>query len=264
MRQSLSQRFVRENIGPLAIAREDYINRNVTPFSNILYNNEPNERKAIVIIDSTYAYIHKSSHFRALRQSYSVHKKRHLIKHTLVVAPDGYILAIFGPYFSDLKTNDAEIMRHEFQRDGDSLGNWLQNRDIVLVDRGYRDVVPLLQRLGIQCEMPALLQCSQQQLSTEDANSSRIVTKNRWVVESRNGHLRSIFKFFDKTMNMQHARNLNQFYRIAGAIINRYHPVITMQNATPELARQILERAQSPNAVQQRVENENLRARNAQ
>ena len=63
---------------------------------------------------------------------------------------------------------------------------------------------------------------------------------------------------------MQHARNLNQFYGIAGAIVNRYHPVITIKNATHELARQLLERAQSPNAVQQRVENENFRARNAQ
>ena len=59
---------------------------------------------------------------------------------------------------------------------------------------------------------------------------------------------------------MQHARNLNQFYCITGAIINRHHAVITMQNATPELARRILEKARSLNTVQQRVEIENLRA----
>ena len=37
-----------------------------------------------------------------------------------------------------------------------------------------------------------------------------------------------------------------------------------MQGATPELAREILERAQTPNAVQERVQNENLTARNGQ
>ena len=40
--------------------------------------------------------------------------------------------------------------------------------------------------------------------------------------------------------------------------------MILMRNATPELAIQILQRAQSPNQVQKRVVNQNLTARNAQ
>ncbi|XP_024884657.1 uncharacterized protein LOC112462835 [Temnothorax curvispinosus] len=264
VRRALAQRFVSENIGPRSITRQDFIARHVTEFSNILYNPQPNEPKAIVVIDSTYAYIHKSSHFRVLRQSYSVHKHRHLLKPTLVVAPDGFILQIFGPYFSDSRNNDAEILRHDFETDGNALKEWFQRNDIVLVDRGYRDAIPLLQLLGIQYEMPALLGAGQRQLTTEDANASRIVTKSRWIVESRNGHFRSVFKFFANTLCLQHAKNLDEFYRIAGAILNRYHPMIHMEGATAQAAQEILERSRIPNAVQARVEVDNLTRRNAQ
>ncbi|KMQ97459.1 hypothetical protein RF55_2196 [Lasius niger] len=61
-----------------------------------------------------------------------------------------------------------------------------------------------------------------------------------------------------------HLLNLGDFYRIAGAIINRYRPVIEMQGANAELARQMLERAKTPNIVQALVEVDNLHTRNAQ
>lgn len=67
VRRSLSRRFVRENIGFEAINRVDFINQHVTPFANELYNEQPNIPRAIVICDATYAYIHKSSNFRASR-----------------------------------------------------------------------------------------------------------------------------------------------------------------------------------------------------
>lgn len=264
VRSSLLLRFVPENIGPQSITREQFVDQHVTEFANALYNPEPAERRAIAVIDSTYAYIHKSSNFRVLRQSYSLHKNRHLLKPTLIVAPDGYILSIFGPYFSDARNNDAEILRGEFERDADALANWFQNGDIVLVDRGYRDAVPLLQRLGIDHRMPALVERGQRQLTTVDANNSRIVTKNRWVVEARNGHIRSIFKFLSQTINLQHAQNLNAFYRIAGAIINRYHPVILMQGADAAQAKEMIRRSMMPNVVQARVEVDNLVRRNGQ
>ncbi|XP_058796541.1 uncharacterized protein LOC131667246 [Phymastichus coffea] len=264
VKSSLLLRFVPENIGPGSITREQFVHQHITEFANELYNPEPAERREIAVIDSTYAYIYKSSNFRMLRQSYSLHKNRHLLKPTLVVAPDGYILTIFGPYFSDARNNDAKILREEFERDADALANWFQNGDIVLVDRGYRDAVPLLQRLGIEHRMPALLQYGQRQLTTVDANDSRTVTKNRWVVEARNGHIRNIFKFLAQTINLEYAKHLNAYYRIAGAIINRYHPVLIMQGADAAQAREIIRRSRMPNVVQARVEVENLVRRNGQ
>ncbi|XP_018394741.1 PREDICTED: uncharacterized protein LOC108773430 [Cyphomyrmex costatus] len=263
-RQSLMQRFVPANIGFDAITRENYIARHVTEFANELYNPDPITPRVIGITDATYAYMPKSTNFRALRQSYSVHKGRHLVKPVLIVAPDGWILHIQGPYFSDHSNNDAAILRNEFDHDAQRMRRWFQEDDIMIVDRGYRDAIPLFEQLGITWEMPALLNRNERQLSTEDANESRLVTKSRWIVEARNGHLRSIFKIFQHTVQIQHIPNIVDFYRIAGAIINRYHPIILMEGANAEMAQRLLERAREPNVVQALVEAENLHTRNAQ
>ncbi|EZA50292.1 hypothetical protein X777_11303 [Ooceraea biroi] len=110
---------------------------------------------------------------------------RHLVKPALIVAPDGYILTIQGPYFSDSKNNDAQMLRNEYA------------------------------------------------------------------------------KFFAQTVIMPHVTNLGDFFRIAGAIINRYHPLIHMEGANFQLAQQLLTRSQEPNVVQARVEVENLHTKNA-
>lgn len=68
VRQSLMIRFVPENIGFQAIARNQFIERHVTEFSNALYNTEPQQQKAIIYEDCTYLDIEKSSCFAALRK----------------------------------------------------------------------------------------------------------------------------------------------------------------------------------------------------
>lgn len=49
------------------------------------------------------------------------------------------------------------------------MRHWLQEDDIVLVDRGYRDATSLHQQLGIVWKMTAFLERGQRQLSTETA-----------------------------------------------------------------------------------------------
>lgn len=156
-------------------------------------------------------------------------KGRHLMKPALIVAPDGYILAIQGPYFSDARNNDAQMLNNEFQRDADNMRGWFHDGNIFILDRGYRDTQPLLRELGIEYKMPAFLGRKQKQLFTEKANESRLITKTRWIVESRNGHIKSMFKFFDHVVIMPHFHHLGEFYNIAGALINRYHPLILME-----------------------------------
>lgn len=53
VRNSLSGRFVRENIGIGAITRRGFINLYVTPFANELYNADVAIPRAIVICDAT-------------------------------------------------------------------------------------------------------------------------------------------------------------------------------------------------------------------
>ena len=258
VRRSLMLRFVPENIGLNAITREQCVEQHVTDFANTLYNEDVNNRKIIVNIDGTYCYVEKSSNFQALRQSYSMHKGRHLVKPVLVVAPDGYIVDIHGPFFSDARNNDAAILQHEFENDAGALREWLGEDAIVIVDRGYRDILPLLEQLGIDAHMPAVLHRGQSQLSTRDANDSRLITKTRWIVEARNGHLRLIFKFFKDVIPFHHINHLRDFYLIAGAIINKYRDRIIMQEATVELAQEMLRRSQMPNQVQAIVQQQNL------
>lgn len=264
VRQSLMQRFVPQNIGFGAIPRNDYIANHVTPFANELYNPQPEIPRAIVCNDCTYLDIERSSCFQVLRQSYCIHKGKHLIKPSMFVAPDGFILNILGPYFSNTQNNDANILTSEFERDVEGMRNWFRDQDIFIIDRGYRDAIPTLERLGINIEMPSLLAQGQRQLTTEEANSSRIVTKSRWVVEARNGQMKSIFKFFHDKIIYAHVSNIRDFLLICAGIINKYHPMIQMQDATIDLARSMLEKRNEVNIVQARVEFEGLGTRRGQ
>lgn len=66
------------------------------------------------------------------------------------------------------------------------------------------------------------------QLTTAQANSSRFVTACRFPVETRNGHMKSIWHYFDRTLNtfdLPHAMN---DYRIGASLINKFF--ITMES----------------------------------
>lgn len=180
------------------------------------------------------------------------------MKPILVTAPDGYILDIHGPYFADGRNNDASALISELQRDADGLQQWLQAGDIIICDRGYRDAVPVLEEIGINCKIPASIQRGENQLTTEEANETRLITKTRWIIEARNGHIKSIFKFFNHTISINHVVHIGDFYRIAGAIINKYKETISMNNATPAVARAMRAEAEMPNLVKTRVLQNNL------
>ena len=90
------------------------------------------------------------------------------------------------------------------------------------------------------------------------------VTKSRWIVEARNGHIKTIFKFYQQVVQIQHFPNLVNFCRIAGAIINRYHPLIFMEGANAEMVNKLLENSKELNVVQALVGVEKLHTRNAQ
>ena len=53
----------------------------------------------------------------------------------------------------------------------------MHEEDIFVIDRGFRDAVSLLEEMGIRAEIPSFMKRGEKQLSTEDANLSRLVTK---------------------------------------------------------------------------------------
>ena len=95
-------------------------------------------------------------------------------------------------------------------------------RDILLLDRGFRDCSTYLEEdHGPICHMPVCLPQSQKQLTTFQANVSRFVTKYRWVVEVINSHLKRSFKALSQVKNST-LLTVIEDYRIAGALINKF------------------------------------------
>ena len=70
--------------------------------------------------------------------------------------------------------------------------------------------------------MPALLSEKQDQLSTQEANNTRVfVTKLRWVVEVTISFLKNSFKALKEVPNKSLPLTLDH-YKIAGALINKF------------------------------------------
>jgi len=95
----------------------------------------------------------------------------------VVVTTTGYFVTVVGPYLSDAKNNDAFILKHMINTNVEDIKSWVREDDIFVVDRGFRDALELLKDLGIKAEMLCFLPKGQQQMSMDDANSSRLVTK---------------------------------------------------------------------------------------
>ncbi|VDI08019.1 Hypothetical predicted protein [Mytilus galloprovincialis] len=117
-----------------------------------------------------------------------MHKHRPLVKPMVFVTTSGYIVSVMGPYMGDGKNNDANIMTHIIKRNIEKITDWLQEDDILIVDRGFRDSLDLLNELGIKSEMPSFLGRGEKQHSVEESNTTRLVTKLRWIVESINDY----------------------------------------------------------------------------
>lgn len=105
---------------------------------------------AILVVYGTYVFIQKSNNFKFQRRSYSQHKNRPLVKPMVIVSTTGYIVSVLGPYFADHKNNDASILKHNFQTNMENIKDWLQQDDVLIVDRGFRDSISFLESLAFR------------------------------------------------------------------------------------------------------------------
>ena len=105
----------------------------------------------------------------------------------MIIASDGYLIDILGPYFADGRNNDAAILnKHLFKKDNHIL-KWSEEHDILVLDRGFRDSLDLIESVGLRAESPYFLS---KQHTVFKANASRLVKKIRLAVESANGRLK--------------------------------------------------------------------------
>jgi len=205
------------------------------------------EERVIVVLDGTYVYIQKSFNYGFQRSTYSLHKNRPLMKPFMIVTTTGYIIDIFVPYLAFL--NDAQIAEDFFMHD-ESVRDFFAEGDVLLVDRGFRDYMSMLQARSYNVQMLDFIPRRRNQLDDLAANHASLVTKCRFVVEVVNERLKQCFRYFDKVFQNKSIPHLMDDFKIAGALYNRFHPPIESdQNNGEQIAELILQRLNQRNKL---------------
>lgn len=252
-REAVKNNFLPKYLGFNSIDRIKAKNH-ITNIARKLFCN--NSEQIITIWDATYIYIQKSSNYQFQRKSFSVQKKRQLIKPMMIVAPDGYIIEVLGPYKATM--NDATILNSYFQTQNEQC-SFFKKDDIFLLDRGFRDSIQTLQSMGYKPKVPAFISKSEKQLDWYEANTSRFVTKCRYVVEVENGKMKQIFRYFDKVWQNISLPHLMCDFKNAAALLNAYFSRIYSDNDdSEEIADLMLSRLNEPNTLAEYVIGHNL------
>jgi len=142
-----------------------------------------------IIADGTYLFIDKPEDFDLQKETWSMQKKRNLVKPMILCLSSDYVLHCPGPFLANRKNNDASIL-NALLRPGTPLHEYLRPGDLAIVDRGFRDSRKVLHDLRLQTAMPTLAKPGQTKLSTKESNDSLIVTMTRFVIECVNGRLK--------------------------------------------------------------------------
>lgn len=135
--------------------------------------------------------------------------------------------------------------------------NALQQDDVFIFDRGFRDCLEHIEENGYVTKMPEFVLRSQprQQLTTEQANTSRLVTKIRYVVEAQNGHLKTVWSIFAKVWPTLCVHTLNNDLRIAAALLNKFFArIVADKGKEVEFANLMLAKLHTPNFLHEIME----------
>ncbi|CAF5149237.1 unnamed protein product, partial [Rotaria magnacalcarata] len=130
--------------------------------------------------------------------------------------------------------------------------SWFRDNDVLVLDRGFHDTANTLNRLGLQVAMPGFLH-NKKQHPTDEANRTRFVTKNRWVIESVNGKIKQ-WKFMTQIIQNSTIRFISDYLDIICALINKYQfpAVIDIENGR-EIAMNMREMLTTENRLQTRL-----------
>lgn len=241
-RIALKTDFVPKNLGFNSIQREALI-RSVSNMAKELYLKNKNN-KAVIILDGTYVYCNKTQNYSKQRELYSTHKCRNLFKPMVFVTTTGQFIEVFGPFKA--LDNDATITKTIFDKYLGPINAKLEPGDVFLLDRGFRDVAKHLTDKGYDIKMPEFIEkkkLGQNQLTTAQANSSRIVTACRFAVETRNGHMKQIWQIFNRTLITYDLPNAMTDFRIGASLINKYYVTFGSNKYDAEnIARKMLEK----------------------
>jgi hypothetical protein len=115
--------------------------------------------------------------------------------------------------------------------------------------------------INTKVRMPVLLSKNENQLSTQDANNSRFVTKLRWVVEVINSFLKNSFKALKQVPNISLPHTLED-YKIPGALIDRFFKrLFSDQNDEEAIVKNMLNKLNVDNELEEIVKNNKLHSK---
>ena len=130
---------------------------------------------------------------------------------------NGYMIDAFGLF--PAPANHTSILETIIKK-YDDFAELLKPGDLFLLDRGFRNIAEVLEKkFGLNVQMPC---CSNDRMTTLQANQTRFVTKCRWVIEAVNGVFKQHFKALEKTRNTMINHIMDDF-RIAASLINCFH-----------------------------------------
>lgn len=246
-RTALSADFVPLHLGFNSLSRQ-FLIKNTTISSRLLHaENDPN--KLITIWDGTYIYLDKSANYDFQKKTYNGQKKRNFLRPMMCVTTNGYIIDVLGPFAA--VENDATCLKHIIEKVPE-VKQIIEPGDVFIFDRGFRDCREEMVQAGYVIKMPEFIKKNhpRQQLTTDQANKSRLVTKTRFVVEARNGHIKKIFPVFDQRWKTLCIKTLGEDLRIAAALINKYFKeVVADQENEEQTANEMLASMNSPNIL---------------
>lgn len=245
-RNIILQRFVPRNIG-YEIRSRQWLLDHTTELARMLYCKK-DSTKCVCILDGTYIYTCSSTNYSHQRYIYSGQKRRHLFKIMKVIATDGTIIDVFGPFPATL--NDAGIIKKVF--DKTTIGNIFNAGDVILVDRGFRDCKNFIQQKKLVVKMPEFIEKGQnRQLTAKQGNMSRLVTKMRFAIEVANGRMKNKWQIFAKIIPSILKKCLMPDYKIGAALLNRFaKPILCDKNDYLNIGNRMLSLLDSKNYLQ--------------
>lgn len=249
-RMKLARHALKTDFVPLNLYhrnRDDLLLHTTETAKNLYCPNKPDP--LILVWDGTYIYVEKSANMEIQKRTYNDHKKRNYIKIMMCVTTDGLIANAYGPYSAGM--NDASILNKIVEENEEMFDNFHAG-DVMVLDRGFRDSIPLLQSKGLEVKIPSFTQSKGMNapLTTNQANLSRLVTKVRYVVETKNGHMKTIWKLFDHVWPNTCVPHLMDDFEIGAALLNKYFkPIINDKHHREEIERRMLSRTNVPNTL---------------
>lgn len=124
--------------------------------------------------------------------------------------------------------NDAQILEHVL-KPKNGLSTILRKRDVFILDKGFRNVTGFLEKKGYEVLMP-VLKGKHNQLTTEESNKSRLITKIWWIVEAIHGIIGQKNKLLHHQLHNSLLQNAGLLCRVACFLQNCFGKRLNSDN----------------------------------